>query len=89
MGDDGRVNQAVPDLDDFGFGAAKVNAQVGEDARHQVGNFAAAWGARDLLGIQIHSAPRREDALARGGIVFERRESFFAIGEIFRRGRTN
>lgn len=64
MGGDGRVDEVVPDLHHFSFGAAFVDAHVRQHARHDVAGGAGVDGAGFFQRRNIHAAPRRQDAFA-------------------------
>jgi hypothetical protein len=80
VGDDVRVNQRIPHLDDLGLGAALVHVQVLRHARQHVADGAGAHGPRGFERREVHAAPLREHAAAGGHFsrpqrrkVFERR----------------
>lgn len=66
VGGDIRVNQGVPDLDDFDFGAARVHLQIDQ---HPGNDLVRSAGA-DCFGLfewlEVNAAPLGEDLSAGG-----------------------
>jgi len=65
---DVRVEEVVPDADNFDFGALLIHAQVGKNLRDEVAHLARPDGLRDFHGREIRSAPLGKDALLGGAL---------------------
>src|SRR6185437_14857956 len=78
VGDDVGIDEAVPDFDDFDFGAAAIDAQIFQQAGYQRAGGFASVRAGDFFGGEIRAAPGREHALA--GRAFRRAERGDASG---------
>jgi len=65
MGDNGRIQEIVPDFYDFSLRPAPVDAQFGKDARHDGARGLGAQGSRPLQRRQVDASPLGKDALPR------------------------
>ena len=61
MGDDLRVDEIVPDLDDFHFALPCIDAEVGHNLGHDLARGAGRCGLGNLHRSEIHATPLRKD----------------------------
>src|SRR6185437_3003781 len=64
VGDDVGIDEAVPDFDDFDFGAAAIDAQIFQEPGYQRAGGFGAVGAGDFFRREICATPGRKHALA-------------------------
>src|SRR5580700_5040697 len=65
VGDDGGVNEVVPDLEDFGFGLAAVNAPLAQNRREKIAGLFCAERTGFFERGEVDSAPLSECLLLR------------------------
>jgi hypothetical protein len=65
VGDNVWIEEIVPDLYDLSLGAPAINAQLGQDARHEGTRRLGVEGLRPLQWRQINASPLGKRTLAR------------------------